>query len=656
MKNTKIKTYKYDYINPTAISNKAASFAPSCRGTNQLIIYDNNNEFITSKKLTGTNAYGFEVAVNSKGVVIEKNDRVKTPKNGFVLSGHGVAHKFLEKNIMLGSFVEIDTNIKEIKIITDKYYCLYIDFKNKLSASLKKYKKAIKEGYVIDKNKINSLYKQVNDIHIFFKSFNKNKNNDKQKFSRLYKKACKLFDLLYLYTSKSSRISSRNVWVRPFEQNLEEILNTLHVCKRCNINGIYVESFYNGNIPGVSKITDTSKDIKNGYYGNVYKNDYLKALITEAHKLNIEVHAWVEGYFVGEKQEDWKKHYKDSWHLINYDGSNYQGNNPERNEKDFIWLDPANPECLNYIISVYKELITNYDFDGINVDYIRYPHGNYDIKYSSGYTTYAMEEFKNIYNLKGDVRKLVEDKAIMDKWTEYRCSKITLLMKEIKNLINEVKPSMFISMSVCSDLDYAIKNKMQNWKLWAKNGWIDLTFPMAYYEGCSEIAIATKELVEFNKTNAFSYTGIMCMMHHLPSMLVVKQINTLFENNADGYAIFQLDDLLNRKKCQYNLIKSVNRYKSIHPHDDFFKVLKAFKLEINDRANYLNIDKNIIENLVNDISLIIKEKPSLKKCNERLKEIKSKTRSTILQKEIAKLIRYCTVSNKIKTRKKSLQL
>ena len=83
---------------------------------------------------------------------------------------------------------------------------------------------------------------------------------------------------------------------------------------------------------------------------------------------------------------------------------------------------------------------------------------------------------------------------------------------------------------------------------------------------------------------------------------------------------------------------------------------KAFKLEINDRANYLNIDKNIIENLVNDISLIIKEKPSLKKCNEKLKEIKNKTTSTILRKEIAKLIRYCTVSNKIKTRKKSLQL
>lgn len=647
-------SYNYDFINPNKLTNPNGYYAPACRGADQLIIYDNNNEFLTNKKHTGTNPYGIEAAVNSKGIVVDVNDRVKTPKNGFVLSGHGKAHRFIQENIMLGSVIEVDYQNKIINVITDKYHCLYVDFKNKLSASLKKYNKAINEGYVIDKNKVSSLFNKINEIYSFFKSFNKQKNKDKKKFIKLYNKSCKFFDLLYLHTSKSSRIGSRNIWMRPFEQNLEEILHTLNVCKRCNINGIYVEAFYNGDIPGKSNITDTNKEVINGYYGEVYKNDYLKAFITEAHKLNIEVHAWVECFFIGEKSNQWKKHYKDEWHLINYDGSNVQGNNPEKNENDFIWLDPANPECLDYVLSIYKELITNYEFDGLNLDYVRYPHGNYDIKYSSGYTNYAMNEFKKINNLSGDVRKLVEDEKIMNLWTEYRCSKITLLMKEIRKLVNEVKPSIFISMSVCSDLEYAIKNKMQNWKVWANNGWIDLTLPMAYYEGCSEIANATKELVEFNKDKAFSYTGIMCMMDNLPSMLVVRQINTLLENNADGYAIFQLHDLLNRKQCQLNLRYSVNRFKSVHPHSNINIVLKAFKKEIKERKEYLNVDSNIIITLLNDIDSIITKKASLEENIKQLKVIKEKTNNSILKKEINKLIRYCVVSNDINKRKKLL--
>lgn len=653
MHNIKKISYNFDYINPTKKDNEAGAFDPACRGANQLIIYNINNPHTTNKKHTGVNPYGLEAAVNSKGEVIDINDRVIIPKNGFVLSGHGEAHRFLEKNLLLGSKITIDYKNKTVNVITNQYKCYYIVFKTNKNNAIKKYNKALKEGYVINKKKISKLFLQIEEIYSFFKAFIRKQNHttiEKRKFANSFKKSVRLFDLLYLYTSKSSRISSRNVWVRPFEQNLKEIKQTLNVCKRCNINGIYVESFYNGDIPGVSKITDTNAEVKNGFYDE-YGKDYLKAYISEAHKLNIEVHAWVECFFVGEKSSQWKKSYKDEWHLVNYDGSTIQGNNPEGNENDFIWLDPANPECLKYVLSIYEELLRNYDFDGINIDYIRYPHGNYDIKYSSGYSKYAMDEFKKLNNLNGDVKELIKDDAILNKWTEYRCGKITLLMKEIKKLVNRVKPSCFISMAVCSDLDYAIKNKMQNWKIWARNGWIDLTFPMAYYEGCSEVANATNELVIFNKENAFSYTGIMCMMSELPSMLVVKQINTLFENKADGYAIFQLGDLIQRKECQFNLINSVNRFNSIHPHCDFFKVLKAFKLEIKERTPYLNIPSEIILSLIKRIDRIIKNKPSLKEVVFMLKEIKDSLSYRNLKYELSKLIRYCNVSNNILTRK-----
>lgn len=654
MKNILKFTYKYDFINPTKTSNPAGAFAPACRGADQLIIYNKDNPYKTQNNLSGVNPYGFEAAINSNGIVVDLNDRVKLPKNGFILSGHGIAHRFLKKNLLLGSKISLEYDNKIVNIETNKYKCLYIEFKTNRQKAINKYNKALKEGYVIDKTKINKLFNTVKEIGFKLSSYNKSKHhstNDNNKYVRLINKSNKIFEKLYLLTSKSSFIGSRNVWHRPSERNLQEVIDVLDLCKSLNLNGIYLESFYNGDIPGISSITDTNKEVKDCYYGKEYKNDYLLAFISEAHKRNIEVHAWVECYFVGEKSSQWKNTYKDSWHMVNYDGSTIQGNNDEGNEKDFIFLDPANPECMQYVLSIYEELLTKYDFDGINVDYIRYPHGNLNLYSSNGYTDYAMNEFKLLNNLTGDVKELVKDKEILAKWTKYRCDKITLLMQETRKLVNKVKPSCFLSTAVCSELDYAINNKMQNWKVWARKGWLDLTFPMAYYEGCSEVANATKELCDFNKENAFSYTGIMCMLKGQPADLVIKQINTLFENNADGYNLFCLWDVLKRKDVRDNLISSVNKLPSIHPHNNINDVLTMFVKELRSRRNYLPIDKKQTNLLINEIKKLIESDLSLDKLVYKLILLKQTYNHKIFVKEINKLIRYCKVQIKINSKR-----
>ena len=645
MKDIKHISYKFNFINPTKESNPFGAFAPSCRGTDQLVIYTNDNLYKTKNNYSGVNPYGFEAAINSKGVVIDLNDRVKLPKNGFIVSGHGVAHRFIQKNFLLGSKVSINHETSEIIVDTDKHNCLLIEYKTKKQNIIKKYKKVLKEGHIIDIKKIDSLLIKIDEI---YKAIKKNDSN----FNKLFNKANKIFDQLYLLTSPSYKIASRNAWHRPSEKTLQEIIETLDICKKLNLNGLYLESFYNGDIPGISTITNTNEEVRNCYYGETYKNDYLLAFISEAHKRNIEVHAWVECYFVGEQKRHWKTSYKDSWKMVNYDGSTVQGNNPEGNEKDFVFLDPANPECMEYVLSIYKELLTKYDFDGINVDYIRYPHGNLNLSSSNGYTEYAMNEFKKLNNLTGDVRELVKDRLILQKWIDYRCDKITLLMKNVRKLVNEVKPNCYLSTAVCSELDYAIKNKMQNWKVWARKGWLDLTFPMAYYEGCSEVANATHELCMFNKNNAYSYTGIMCMMKNLPGDLVIKQINTLFDNGADGYNLFCLWDVLKRKDVRYNLLHSVNKLESIHPHCDVKLLLKYFIKEINGRKPYLKDDEQVLL-ITSFVKKLIKKDFPLSKLIDRLSYVRLALSNKNILKELNKLIRYIKVKKNIIDRRKA---
>jgi len=94
------------------------------------------------------------------------------------------------------------------------------------------------------------------------------------------------------------------------------------------------------------------------------------------------------------------KDYPDEFRMVNYDGTTMQGpgdGNSEIMENGFIFLDPANPKVHEYVLSIYEEMLTNYDFDGFHIDYVRYPNGNLDILTSNGYSEYAMEEFKKRY-------------------------------------------------------------------------------------------------------------------------------------------------------------------------------------------------------------------------------------------------------------------
>ena len=94
-----------------------ASIVPSqknvARGTDFLVVYNNSN---TS---TGTDNHGYEVIVDSRNNVIDLKDLDgdnTVPKGGFILSGHGMMHEWLQKNIELGDKVYYDANNYEVKV------------------------------------------------------------------------------------------------------------------------------------------------------------------------------------------------------------------------------------------------------------------------------------------------------------------------------------------------------------------------------------------------------------------------------------------------------------------------------------------------------------------------------------------------------------
>ncbi len=106
------------------------------RGSGELIVYTPAHG-----KTTGTNEWGYEVAVSDGVCTAVGNGNMAIPENGFVLSGHNEEEggkqpgKWLEENIKVGDYVEVGEGlmitVSDEPIKKSEFYTLSLDFHGK---------------------------------------------------------------------------------------------------------------------------------------------------------------------------------------------------------------------------------------------------------------------------------------------------------------------------------------------------------------------------------------------------------------------------------------------------------------------------------------------------------------------------------------------
>ena len=103
-------------IDPNPNTNDKVSIFPGGRGPNQLIIY-------TSKfgDRTNTNEYGTEAIVQNNIVTMISGANSFIPIDGFVISGHGSAKLWMNKNITVGTKVFVEDNVLNVYTTSESY-------------------------------------------------------------------------------------------------------------------------------------------------------------------------------------------------------------------------------------------------------------------------------------------------------------------------------------------------------------------------------------------------------------------------------------------------------------------------------------------------------------------------------------------------------
>ena len=520
-------TYPISVVDPQASTNASGANYPGLRGANQLVVYTSAFGFRTN-----TNEFGTEAIVQGDTVTSLSGADSLIPVNGLVISGHGRAKKWINENIMVGSKIQIDL---EKQIITS-----YITSDTFLYGAREKVKEVENMMFYYAQN---SSYNQrrteqnLNRAKEYIYKAQKD-GNDSQKYAS---KAIEYADNAMATVIPYNPYEFKGVWIRPTYHSMDEIVSVLDRIADAGINNIFIETYYHGQTIFPSRTMEEYGFIKqNPEYAGF---DPLRIWITEAHRRGIKVHIWFESFYVGNKPPETNPKYilavKPEW-------ANYQKRNADSetipysvSEHNGYFIDPANPEVQAFLYNLIDEIILRYRPDGINLDYIRYPqslapnYSNYD-QSNWGYTKFAREEFEKMYGV--DPIELTTSDPLWYQWKMYRAGKITDFVKRIGRLakMNDIK----ITAVIFPNIQMAYDTKLQDWKNWSMNNYIDGFTPLLLTCDDKTAMNLMGNVLRNKSANTKLYAGLFVTFMNGSNADLIKQIHAARRYDVNGLIIF----------------------------------------------------------------------------------------------------------------------
>lgn len=190
--------------------------------------------------------------------------------------------------------------------------------------------------------------------------------------------------------------------------------------------------------------------------------DPLAFAVDECHKRSMECHAWFITFPMDKAQFTTKSKRRkvvvmnkpDYYKLID----------------DRWYLDPGRPETKDRLVALVKEVVKNYDVDGVHFDYIRYPSNTRQFpdedtfrKYGKGKSLHNWRR-ENINNIVSSIYDAVKD---IKPWVQVSSSPLGRY-----KVLPEVSPN---------DGWTAYNTVFQDAGYWMQSGKHDLVFPMMYH-------------------------------------------------------------------------------------------------------------------------------------------------------------------------------
>ena len=323
------------------------------------------------------------------------------------------------------------------------------------------------------------------------------------------------------------------------EQGLASIFDRLAAA---GINTVFFETVNAGYPIYPSVVAPQQNPLVHGW-------DPLAAGVKLAHQRGIELHAWVWTFAAGNRRHNalvnFPENYPGPVITAHPDWASYDNRGslfPPGQGKPF--LDPANPQARQYLLQILDEIVSRYQVDGLQLDYIRYPFQDPSADRTYGYGMAARQQFQQLTGV--DPTQIhPSDRVLWEKWTEFRTQQIDSFVALVSQQLRQKRPNLIMSVAVFPLSEHDRLHKLQqHWELWASRGDIDLVVPMTYaldtyrFQNLSQPWITSTKL-----GSTLVLPGIRLL--NLPVSVAVDQIQLSRDLPASGYSLFAVENLSN---------------------------------------------------------------------------------------------------------------
>ncbi|GJQ62408.1 MAG: hypothetical protein SCALA702_14610 [Melioribacteraceae bacterium] len=288
--------------------------------------------------------------------------------------------------------------------------------------------------------------------------------------------------------------------------------------KEKNYNTVYFQVRANGTTFFNSEYEPYSAELT-GRTGSIPAYDPAQLSIDLAREFGLEIHAWVNTFrcFSGNDREPLldKKHpvtAREDLVVPFYEG-----------ETLAYWMDPGNPDTHTYLVELFSDLTTKYNFDGLQLDFIRYPGKSFN----DGTT----------FSRYGERR----DKA------EWRRDNITRFIKSLSQKVKLQNPYLKLGTTPIGIYKNppgvygfeAFNDVYQDVESWINNGIIDYVIPQIYWDINSNprFEVIAKDWLKM-KGNVQIILGIGAYKPEVKSE-ITSQIAISRKLGAEGIAMFR---------------------------------------------------------------------------------------------------------------------
>ena len=317
-----------------------------------------------------------------------------------------------------------------------------------------------------------------------------------------------------------------------FARQREELTTLLDSLEAMHVNTVLLQTRVRGDVIYPSEIEPFSH-LFTGTTDKAPDYDPLAFAIEECHKRGMQLHAWIVTLPLGKdehirrqgkhalsrRKRDLCTHYKGQW-----------------------YMEPGNPETGEYITEIVKEIVTNYNVDGIHLDYVRYPDR------TNGYPDAALH------------RKHGKGTPL----PHWRRNNITAIARKVYNAVKTEKPWVRVSCAPLGKYDNLTRYSSLGWDAynavyqeaqeWVKEGIMDILFPMLYFDGNNFYPFVLDWQENSNGRHIVPGIGIYRLLPEYggwQAIEIERQINTSREAGTAGTAMFRANQVLNCGKSTY---------------------------------------------------------------------------------------------------------